>query len=255
MHGFLAGFGLELRIIRAAPDAFIPLVTAPVFALIFLSIVRESGRPDLQADALMAPVLMTLWWIALQHAGNLITGDRWQALLEPLIATPANLASVLLGRITALMSLGLVSFFEVWAIGELVFGVSIPFEHPVALGLTFLVTAFATAGTSVAFAAVFVLTRNAYTFTNSLSYPLYLLGGVLVPVAILPGWIQPVSSGIFMSWAADLLRAGLRPPPIDDLWPRLGMVVLLGTISFLAGRAILAYVLRRMRANGELATA
>lgn len=255
MRAFLAGFGLELRIIRASPDAFIPLVMAPVFAVIFVSIVRESGRPDLQADALMAPVLMTLWWIALQHAGNMITGDRWQALLEPLIATPANLASVLLGRIVALMSLGLVSFFEVWAIGELVFGIPIPFEHPLALALTFLVTAFATAGTSVAFAAVFVLTRNAYTFTNSLSYPLYLLGGVLVPVAILPGWIQPVSSGIFMSWAADLLRASLKPPPIDDLWQRLGMVVLLGAISFLAGRAILAYVLQRMRAKGELATA
>src|ERR671910_3683776 len=241
--------------IRAAPDALIPLVTAPLFALIFLSIVRESGRPDLQADALMAPVLMTLWWVALQNAGNMITGDRWQALLEPLLATPSSLASVLLGRITALMCLGLVSFFEVWAIGKLVYGVSIPFEHPLALVLTLLVTAFATAGTSVAFAAVFVLTRNAYTFTNSLSYPLYLLGGVFVPVAILPGWLHPVSSGIFMSWGADLLRASLKPPPIDDLWQRLGTVVLLGAISFVVGRALLFHVMRRMRTKGELSAA
>ena len=255
MSAFRAGFGLELRIVRAAPDALIPLVTAPLFALIFLSIVRQSGRPDLQPDALMAPVLMTLWWIALQNAGNMITGDRWQALLEPLLATPANLASVLLGRITALMCLGLVSFLEVSLVGELVFGVSIPFEHPVALGATLLVTAFATAGASVAFAAVFVLTRNAYTFTNSLSYPLYLLGGVFVPVAILPGWIQPVSSGVFMSWSADLLRASLKPPPIDDLWQRMGMIVLLGGISFAIGRAILFHVMRRMRAKGELAAA
>jgi ABC-2 type transport system permease protein len=255
MRPFRAGFGLELRIVRAAPDALIPLVTAPLFALIFLSIVRQSGRPDLQPDALMAPVLMTLWWIALQNAGNMITGDRWQALLEPLLATPASLASVLLGRITALMCLGLFSFLEVWAIGKLVYGISIPFEHPVALGVTLLVTAFATGGTSVTFAAVFVLTRNAYTFTNSLSYPLYLLGGVFVPVAILPGWIQPVSSGIFMSWSADLLRASLKPPPIDDLWQRIGVVVLLGAVSFLVGRAILFHVMRRMRAKGELAAA
>jgi ABC-2 type transport system permease protein len=252
---FLAGLALELRIVRAAPDALIPLVTAPLFALIFLSIVRQSGRTELQPDALMAPVLMTLWWIALQNAGNMITGDRWQAILEPLLATPASLASVLLGRIMALMCLGLVSFFEVWAVGELVFGVSIPFEHPLALGLTLGVTVFATAGTSVAFAAVFVLTRNAYTFTNSLSYPLYLLGGVFVPVAILPGWLQPVSSAVFMSWSADLLRASLKPSPIHDAWQRIGVVVLLGAISFLIGRAILFHVMRRMRANGELAAA
>ncbi len=255
MSAFRAGFGLELRVIRASPDALIPLFTTPLFALIFLAIVRQSGRHDLQPDALIAPVLMTLWWIALQHAGNMITGDRWQALLEPLLATPANLASVLLGRITALTCFGLISFAEVWIVGELVFGVSIPFEHPIALGVTLLVTAFATAGTSVAFAAVFVLTRNAYTFTNSLSYPLYLLGGVFVPAAILPGFIQPVSSGIFMSWSADLLRASLKPPPIDDLWQRIGVVVLLGSLSFLIGRALLFHVMRRMRTNGELATA
>lgn len=233
----------------------IPLVTAPVFALIFLSIVRQSGRPDLQADALLAPVLMTLWWIALVNAGNMITGDRWQALLEPLLATPASLASVLLGRIAALTSMGLVSFLEVWAVGKLVVDVTIPFEHPAVLALTLLVIALATAGTSVAFAAVFVLTRNAYTFINSLSYPLYLLGGALVPAAILPGWLQPLSSAIFMSWGADLLRASVRPPPVDDLWRRLGIVVLLGAISFAIGRALLFHVMRRMRAKGELAAA
>ena len=76
-----------------------------------------------------------------------------------------------------------------------------------------------------------------------------------MPVAILPGWVQPISSGIFMSWSADLLRASVRPDPIDDFWSRLGMVALLGAISFVAGRVILFYVLRRMRRIGELSVA
>jgi ABC-2 type transport system permease protein len=255
MHGLLAGFRLELRIIRASPDALLPLFTAPLFAIIFLAIVRQGGRHDLQPDALMAPVLMTLVWIALQHAGNLITGDRWQAVLEPMIATPTSLASVVLGRVASLMCFGLVSFVEVWIAGELVFGVSISFEHPLELALTLLATAFATAGIAVAFAALFVMTRNAYTFTNSASFPLYLLGGVFVPVSLLPGWFQPLSSALFLSWSADLLRASLKPPQVDGFWVRLGMVVLLGAISFAIGRVILFYVLRRMRLNGELTTA
>ncbi len=254
MRGFLAGFGLELRIVRAAPDALMPLLTAPLFALVFLAIVRQSGRADLEADALLAPVLMTLWWVALQHAGHLITGDRWQALLEPVIATPTSLATILLGRIAALMGLGLLSFGEVLIVGKLVFGVGVPFEHPVEMALTLLATAFATAGTAIAFAAVFVMTRNAYTFTNSLSFPLYLLGGVFVPVAFLPGWIQPVSSGVFMSWSADLLRATVKRDGIGDFWSRLAMIVALGAASFLLGRLILFHVLARMRAKGELAT-
>src|SRR5680860_957481 len=125
MHGFLAGFRLELRVVRANPDSLIPLVTAPLFAIIFLAIVRQSGRADLEPDALMAPVLMSLWWIALVQAGSMITADRWQAVLEPLIASPTGVASVLVGRVALLMCVGLLSFFEVWLAGWLIFGVSI----------------------------------------------------------------------------------------------------------------------------------
>lgn len=255
MRPFLAGARLEARLIRASPEALIPFFTSPLFTIIFLSIVRQSGRHDLQPDALMAPVLMTLWWFALFHGGTLVTGDRWQGLLEWILATPASLASVLLGRITVIMSFGLVGFFEVWAVARVLFGISIPFEHPAALALTLLVTVFAMAGTAVAFAAVFVLTRNPYTFTNSASFPFYVLGGVFVPIAILPGWIQPVSKAIFMSWSSDLLRASLKPAAVHDEWGRLGMVLLLGALSFLVGRIVLAHVVRRMQRSGELATA
>jgi len=255
MRGFLAGFRLELRMLRAGPDALLPLFTAPLFTIIFLAIVRHGGRQDLQPDALMAPVLMTLWWFALFQGGNLVTGDRWQGVLEWALAAPVGMASVILGRIAAIMCLGLFGFFEVWGIGEAVFGVGIPFEHPLELALTLVGTVFAMSGTAVAFAALFVMTRNAYTFTNSASFPFYVLGGVFVPIAILPGWIRPVSSAIFMSWSADLLRPSLKPSSIDDFWGRLGMVVLLGTVSFVIGRFVLGLVLRRMRVTGELATA
>jgi ABC-2 type transport system permease protein len=255
MRAVAAGAQLEFRIMRANPDALMPLVTAPLFAIIFLMIVRNSGRHDLEADALMAPVLMTLWWLALQHAGAIISGDRWQALLEPAMASPTGLGGVLLGRICFLMVMGLFSFVEVWAVGTLLFGVELSVEHPVALLLTLAVSAFATAGTAVAFAAIFVLTRNAHMFANPLSFPFYLLGGVLVPVALLPSWIQPISSAIYMSWCADLLRASFRAQPVDGLAFRLGMVVVIGTTSFAVGRTVLTVVLRRMRMRGDAATA
>jgi ABC-2 type transport system permease protein len=155
----------------------------------------------------------------------------------------------------SLMCFGLLSFLEVWAVGKLVFGVSIPFEHPFELFLTLGVTALAMGALAVAIAALLVMTRNAYTFTNSTSFPLYLLGGVFVPVAILPDWIQPLSSVLFISWSSDLLRASLKTASVDDFWARLGMVVLLGAITFAVGRTILHFVLRRMRANGELSLA
>lgn len=254
MHGFLAGARLELRMLRADLDSLIPLFTAPLFTIIFLAIVRHGGRHDLQPDALIAPVLMTLWWFALFQGGQLISRDRWEGLLEWLLAAPVAFAAVILGRITAVMGFGLFGFLEVWGVSELVFGVGFPMEHPLELVLTLLATLFAMSGTAVAFAALFVLTRNAITFTNSASFPFYVLGGVFAPIAILPGWIQPLSSAIFMSWSADLLRASLKPAAIEHFGSRIGMVILLGSISFAVGRAILSIVMRRMRVTGELAT-
>jgi ABC-2 type transport system permease protein len=255
MKAFLAGVQLELRITRASPENLIPFFTAPLFTIIFLTIVRNGGRHDLQPDALVAPVLMTLWWFALFQGGNLITEDRWQGMLEWILAAPASLAVVVLGRIATIMVLGSVGFLEVWAVGKLLFGISIPFEHPLAFALTLLVTLFAMAATAVVLAALFVLTRNAYTFANSASFPFYVLGGVFVPVAILPGWIRPVTNVVFLSWSSDLLRASLKSEPIHDEWRRLGVVLLIATVSFALGRGVLAYVLRRMRTSGELATA
>lgn len=255
MQGFLAGFRVELRLLLANPDSFIPLLTAPLFTLIFLAIVRHGGRHDLQPDALMAPVLMTLWWFALYEGGKVVTSDRWEGLLESVLAAPVSFASVIFGRIAAMMGFGLIGFFEVWGVGEAFFGVGIPFEHPTALALTLLVTVFAMAATAVVFAALFVMTRNATTFTNSASFPFYVLGGVFVPIAILPGWIRWVSPAIFLSWSSDLLRASLRTAEMHDFWGRLGMVALLGCASLAIGRVVLSIVLRRMRVTGELATA
>jgi ABC-2 type transport system permease protein len=255
MRSFVAGVRLQLVLLRAHPDALLPFFTAPLFTTIFLAIVRHAGRHDLQPDALMAPVLMTMWWLALFLGGTMVVGDRWQNVLEPILTTPARFSSILLGRIGTIMAVGLSSFLEVWGIGEAVFGVSIPFEHPAWLVLTLVATAFAMAGTAVVFAALFVLTRNAFTFANSASFPFYVLGGVMFPIAILPGWVRPLSSVVFMSWSADLLRASLKPAGVHHLWGRLGIVVLLGGISFAIGAAVLAWVLRRMRTTGELATA
>jgi len=250
-----AGARLELQLVRANIDALIPLFTAPLFTTIFLMIVSRAGRADLQPDALMAPVLMTLWWYALFQGGNLVTEDRWQGILEGTIAAPARLGTVILGRIAATMAIGLLGFFEVWAIGELVFGVSVHVHHPLVLVATLVATVFAMAGTAISFAALFVLGRNAFTFMNSASFPFYVLGGVLVPTALLPGWIQPLTKAVFMSWSADLLRASLKPGHVHDAGGRVVVVLLFGVVSFAIGHVVLSLVLTRMRGTGELATA
>jgi ABC-2 type transport system permease protein len=102
-------------------------------------------------------------------------------------------------------------------------------------------------------AALFVLARSTRTFQNSLSFPFYVLGGVLAPVSLLPGWLQPLSAAVFLSWAADLLRDSLDAAPVDRAAFRVGIVVLLGAVGFALGQLLLYRILTRLRHRGELA--
>lgn len=134
----------------------------------------------------------------------------------------------------------------------LFFGIPVPVPHPVVFGVTLAATAVAMAGTSVVFAAVFIWTRSARTFQNSLSYPLFLLGGAMVPVALLPAVLHPVSRAVFLSWATDLLRDSLARGPVDQVVLRLGAVLALDAVGYVAGFALLGWVVNRARATGRV---
>lgn len=252
MSALRAGLTLQLRMFRSDPDALMQLLTAPIFAVVFLSIVRHAGREDLTPYAVLAPVLIALWWLALAQAGVIVEGDRGQGVIEAVIAAPSSYPLVVLGRVLIVTVVGLSSFVEVWLIARFAFGLEVPVHHPGTLGLTLTATALAMVGTSVIIAAVFVLTRTATTLLISLTWPFHVLGGVLVPVAFLPDWIEPVTRIVFLSWSSDLLRASLAVEPIDDLGARLGTIVLLGAGGYLLGRLLLERFLRRARLHGTL---
>ena len=69
-----------------------------------------------------------------------------------------------------------------------------------------------------------------------------------------PHWVRPISSVVFLSWSADLMRAGLRSAPIHDFGFRLGMVALLGACGLGVGVYAMNVILRRVRGTGELGT-
>jgi ABC-2 type transport system permease protein len=253
VRGLWGGYRLQLWSYRAYPDSLIPLFTSPLFAVIFVMVLRHGGRKDLTAYAVVAPVFIALWWFALFHGGWVIQTERWSGTIEMLVAAPSQTPAVVFGRILAVTSVGLLSFVEVWLVGRYVLNASVTIHHPWLLAATLGATAFAMATWALFMAAAFVLARSAVTITNSASYPFYVLGGILVPVSFLPGWIRWLSSGVFLSWASDLLRADLAPAPVHHAAWRLGMLVVLGIVGLVVGSATLLWILRRVRATGELA--
>lgn len=228
------------------------LVVVPFFALTFLAIVQQSGRPGLLGYAVVAPALITLWQMGLFTAAELVNRDRFLGVLEAVIATPAPFALVVAARVAAVTAFGLAGFAESWLVAFGVFHVAVPVRHPEVLVATLLTAAFAASGTAVLFSAVFALRQSARVFQNSITFPFYLLGGILVPVSYLPGWLQPLSRLVFLSWSADLLRDSLRVGTPANVPLRLGVVALLGAAASAAGWLLLNRMIASLRREGTL---
>jgi ABC-2 type transport system permease protein len=228
------------------------LITAPLYTVIFSMILRDGGRNDLTGYAIIAPFYMSLWWFALFNGGWIIQTERWHGTMDYLIAAPASFASVIVGRISTMMAAGLIAFGEVWLFGRYVVRVAVTIDHPYVFAGSLLLTLFAMTSTSLLLANMFVLSRTAVTFSNSASYPILLFGGILVPVALLPGWMQPVSNVVFLSWSSRLLRASLSPASIAHAGLDLGMLFALGIAALALAGALMARILNRTRQTGEL---
>ncbi len=245
-------FLLQLHVIRRNPDYFLGLAIAPLSAVIFLSVVRHAGREDLVPFALVAPVLMALWRTSIMVSGEIINEDRGLGTMEPTIAAPGSYPTVVLGRIAAVSAVGLLGLPEVWLVARVIFDIRITVDHPLVFMLSLVAAAFAMSGTAVVMAAVFCLGRSSRIFQQTLTYPFYVLGGILVPVSVLPLWARPFSRLIFLSWTADLLRASLSPAPVEDVALRLAVILALGLAGFLGGTALLRRVLDRVRNLGTI---
>lgn len=85
------------------------------------------------------------------------------------------------------------------------------------------------------------------------AYPVFLLSGVVVPAAELPGPLTAVSRLSYLAWAAELLRDATEPAPVAHALPRLPMVLLLGALLLGIGVAALTRFLRQARELGVLA--
>ncbi len=247
-----AAVRLEWRVLQRQPSTLFAVWLVPLQTLGYLAIFRHSGRDDLEQYAVIAPAVIALWALALLLSGEVIANERDNQSLEALAAAPARLELVLVGRVAVVTIVSWVALPLSAFTGWLFFGVSPVLAEPVVFALTYIAMSIATVATALLFAVFFVNSRSPRIFQNSLSYPFYVLGGVLVPVAFYPDWVQTIARGVYLSWSADLLRASATGSGLEG-WPwRIGVILALAAVTYAVARGLLALTLRNARREGKL---
>jgi ABC-2 type transport system permease protein len=212
--------------------------------------VQNGNREGTLLYVALGAGLMGIWSATLFGSGGAIQWQRWQGTLELLVAAPAPFIMSLLPLTIATSSIGLYSIVATLVWGRIFFGVPLDFAHPFQLALALPTTVLSLGMLGLVLASTFVLARNANAFSNLLEYPVWLATGLLVPLTLLPAWVEPLSWVLAPSWGIRAIRDAALG---GDAWPEMGMCVGLGVVYFILGIFFLRNFERMARQRATLA--
>jgi ABC-2 type transport system permease protein len=229
----------------------IAVIQPVIFASIAFFMVETGAREGTLLYVALGAGLMGIWSSTLFGSGGAIQWQRWQGTLEVLVASPASFLLVLAPLTLATASIGFYSIVMTLVWGRLFFGVPLEFEHPVQFAVALPATVGSLGLLGLVLASTFVLYRNANAFSNLLEYPVWLVTGLLVPVSLLPGWVEPISWALAPTWGVRAIRDAALGGG-GSAWPEIGMCVALGGVYLVLGSVFLRNFERLARQRATL---
>ncbi|HXW37358.1 MAG TPA: ABC transporter permease [Nitrososphaerales archaeon] len=179
--------------------------------------------------------LQAMSFAAVFAVANITTQDKWQGTLPGTIVTPANRLALFVGR--AMFQIILSSLISVAGLvyAATLFGVSFASADFIGVALVILLTSGAMISFGLLISALGLYLRDAMVVANIFLFVTLLLCGVNFPVSVLPGWLQPVSWAIPLTYGTEALRMAISGSSLIQLLPELGLEALDGLLVLVIG--------------------
>jgi ABC-2 type transport system permease protein len=174
------------------------------FAFILAFAIRNPGDLRALVPGLLA---LTLLFGTSSMEAIVIVFERRIGSLERLLLAPLRLPALLAGKLLGGMAFGLVVTLVVLAIALGAFGAGGTNWLMLALALLLSAAAFSALGAFVSVAVREVF--EAQTLANFIRFPMMFLGGVFVPVASMPVWLQIIARLLPLTYSGEALRTAL----------------------------------------------
>ncbi|MFN2526157.1 MAG: ABC transporter permease [Actinomycetota bacterium] len=245
------GWRFHLKTLTQSSFFILTSILQPIiFASIAFFMFRVGGREGTLLYAALGAGLMGIWSSVLFGSGGAIQWQRWQGTLELLVTAPAPFLLVLLPLSLATSSIGIYSLTATLFWGVVFFGIPFDLVHPWLFALAVPTTVISLGLLGLVLASTFVLYRHANALSNLLEYPIWLITGLLVPVSLLPGWVEPLSWLLAPTWGAKAIQtAALGGDPLGPIL----MCLVLGVIYLALGARLLRLFERLARGRATLA--
>jgi len=155
----------------------------------------------------LAPSFMALTVItgALNGVSTAISREKEQGTMDGLLVAPIPRQSVILGKIVAQTTRGLIQGFLILGLSMLLFGVVI-YGSPFTMLLVMVLGVSSFIGVGIIMTTLAPEQETAQMMTTLLQFPMMFLSGILFPINQLPVAVQYIGKAFPLYYAADALR-------------------------------------------------
>jgi ABC-2 type transport system permease protein len=240
----------EALVLLRSPFVFVVVLLQPI---VFTSIALAGVRGPASASAsqtLLGVGLLAMWASTVWTAGLLMRREQWQGSLVTLAYQPADLRLVVLGKCAGAVAVSFVFVVVAVAGTAVLLRIPVSVARPGPYALVIAATLCSVVVLGFAFSCVFVMSRAAVRIIEAILYPVFILGGLLLPLEMLPAFAQVVAYGLSLYWGGSLARAAAAGAATDPL----AWAMLAATTATYAAVALAAFrtVMRRARELGTL---
>lgn len=217
-------------------------------ALLLLTLPRGSQR-DTATRVLISVLVTCLWGGLVWMAGGIIRRDLVQGTMSRSVVGVRDLRLVLIGKCAGAVVFTCGVLAVVGTVVSLLLGVRprVADPGPLLAGLAAVTVSAVAMG--LLLSCVFVLTRHGVHVGNALLYPVYILGGMLIPGKLIPPELRWISWFVPLRWAKEyMVDVSLQRSPGAALWA----VAALAAVHLLAGLVLFRKVVDRARERGTL---
>lgn len=244
------GWYFQFKTISRSPfEGFGQIIWPLFFATVAFLMFRSGGGQETLLYASLGAAVMGMWSATSTTGAGAMQRERWHGTLEALVASPPHFSLILLPLTLAMSTIGIYCLVATLLFGRFLFGIELTIEHPLAFAVSVVGTVLSFGALGFLFAVSFVRFRAAWAFGNLFEYPVWLIGGFLVPLVLLPEWTRPISWSLAPTWGMSAIRDSALG---GDPWPDLGMALLLGVVYFGFGILVLDRVLDAARRRAAL---
>lgn len=256
MRTFLGGldvFFTSARMQFAAMTSFLAVALAGVIqpvAFLLITLLPIHDPTVAQNTTVASSVLLTSFWSStVWGAASILRIERAQGTLVKALTGVRDPRIVVLAKGLTSSVVSIVSVMVTVSVCLALLARPISIQLPLLYALGLAITALSGAAVGLLVGSVFVLTRHGAQVSSALMYPIFLLGGMMIPLSAVPSPLSWVSGLVSLRWIQEfLVSAAAGAPHFLSLTIASALTLAYGMCGFY----VFKLVVIRARRDGEI---